>query len=310
MSSERLRGIEDFVAAVESGSFAQAAQRLRRTRSAVAKSVTRLEVRLGTRLFHRTTRSQSLTEDGQAYYERCRRALTELEAAESVLEAGRREPVGTLRLSMPELFGRACVAPLLMRLASEHPGLGLDLHFSDRNVDLVEDGFDLAVRSGPLVDSTTLAARLLGTQWMGLYASPEYIARHAPMPSDWPSLVAAAREHHAFAVYAHAGWPQPWRYRDDGTGEERDFEVPARLRCGSLEVVAMAAEAGLGIARLPVWLASPSVAKGRLVRLFDEARPFGYDLHAVWPQARALPRKTRVVIDALASEVGAVLAQR
>ena len=192
--SERLQGIEAFVAAVEAGSFALAATRLGRTRSAVGKSIARLEQRLAVRLFQRTTRSQSLTDDGQAYYERCRRALDELDAADAAVEAGRHAPTGTLRMSMPALFGRVCVAPLLMELASEHQDLRLDLQFSDRRVDLVEERVDLALRSGPLDDSSTLAARLLGHQWMGLYAAPSYLARHG-RPASWQAVVEAAPHH-------------------------------------------------------------------------------------------------------------------
>ncbi|BEP96024.1 LysR family transcriptional regulator [Acidovorax sp. A79] len=306
--NERLQGIEAFVAAVEAGSFALAAARLHRTRSAVGKGIARLEQRLGVRLFHRTTRSQSLTDDGQAYYERCRRALAELDAADAAVEAGRHEPVGTLRMSMPALFGRACVAPVLLGLAREHTGLRLDLHFSDRRVDLVEERIDLAIRSGVLDDSSTLAARPLGHQWMGLYAAPDYLARHG-RPASWAALQAEAPRH-AFASYGRDDGLKPWHYRDDATGEPRTFAVPARVRCDSLEVVAATAAAGLGIARLPKWLAAEPVAAGTLVKVFDEARPFGYELHAVWPQARALPRRTRVVIDALAAQLPALLGTR
>jgi DNA-binding transcriptional LysR family regulator len=304
--SERLQGIEAFVAAVEAGSFALAAVRLGCTRSAVSKGIARLEHRLSVRLFHRTTRSQSLTDDGQAYYERCRRALDELDAAAAMVEAGRHEPVGTLRMSMSALFGRVCVAPLLMQLARDHDGLRLDLQFSDRRVDLVEERVDLAIRSGPLDDSSTLAARLLGYQWMGLYATRDYLARHGH-PSDWQALMDTAPSHHFCSYGRDELGPPTWLYYDGATGELHTFLVPARVRCDSLEVVAAGAIAGLGIARLPQWLAAQAVAAGTLVPLFSEVRPFGYALHAVWPSARALPRRTRVVIDTLAAQLPSVL---
>lgn len=304
--SERLQGIEAFVAAVEAGSFAQAAARLGRTRSAVGKSIARLEQRLAVRLFQRTTRSQSLTDDGQAYYERCRRALDELDAADAAVEAGRHAPAGTLRMSMPALFGRVCVAPLLMELAHEHEGLRLDLQFNDRRVDLVEERMDLVLRSGPLDDSSTLAARLLGHQWMGVYAAPAYLARHG-RPSGWQALVETAPGHR-FAGYGRDGQrPPAWLYRDGATGEPREFPVPTRVRCDSLEVVAASAVAGLGMVRIPQWLAAGPVAAGALVQVFEEAQPFGYALHAVWPRARALPRRTRVAIDTLAARLPALL---
>ena len=182
--SERLQGIDAFVQAVEAGSFAQAAERMRLTRSAVGKSIARLERRLGVRLFHRTTRRQSLTEDGQAYYERCKRALAELEDAEAALDNGRREPSGRLRVSVPVLFGRHCVAPVLTRLARQYPRLEVEIAFSDRVVDLLEEGFDLAVRVGDLRDSSTLAARRLGTQHLAICAAPSYLDAHG-----WPRTI-------------------------------------------------------------------------------------------------------------------------
>jgi DNA-binding transcriptional LysR family regulator len=292
--SERLSGIDVFVAAAEAGTFVGAGLRLGLTRSAVAKSVARLEARVGTRLFRRTTRSQSLTDDGQAYYERCRRALAELDAADAAFEAGRREPTG--RLTMPELIGRACVAPLLLELGRQHAGLAFDVSFNDRRVDLVEDGIDLALRSGALVDSSSLAARALGHQWMGVFATPAYLARHG-RPADFDEL-AAQREAHAFIGYMRPGNPQPWVYVD-ASGQQAEFDPRGRFLFDSLGVVASAALEGAGLARLPHWLAEAEVAAGRLEQVFDEPRPFGYPLHAVWPQSRALPLKIRVLIDLL-----------
>ena len=206
--SECLAGIEAFVAAAEAGNFALAAVRLRRTRSAVAKSVARLEARLGTRLFQRSTRSQSLTEDGQAYYERCRRALAELDAADAAVEAGRNAPRGRLRVTAPILLGRELVAPLLLELATAHPELALEMVFSDSVIHLVDERFDLAVRSGPLGDSSVLTAKPLGRQWMGVYAAPGYLARH-PAPASFEAMAAAA-EHHRFVGYARPTGLHPW----------------------------------------------------------------------------------------------------
>ncbi|MEH3085345.1 MAG: LysR family transcriptional regulator [Xylophilus ampelinus] len=306
---ERLQGIETFVAAVEAGNFALAAQRLRRTRSAVGKSVARLEARLGTRLFQRTTRSQRLTEDGQAYYERCRRALAELDAADAAVEAGRQVAVGRVRITMPELLGRRCVAPLLLALGREHPQLVFEVAFDDRPADLVEDGFDLALRSGLLADSAVLAARPLGHQWMGLYAAPGYLDRRG-RPADLAAL-ADGQAGHAFVGYARAGVPLPWIFHD-AAGRRIELPAPTRLGfgCNSMEIAALAAIEGAGLARLPAWLVADALADGRLVRVFEEPRPFGYPLHALWPQARALPRRMRVVIDLLADRMPALLAAR
>lgn len=302
--SERLNGIEAFVAAVETGNFALAAQRLHLTRSAVGKSVARLEARLGTRLFHRTTRSQRLTDDGQAYYERCRRALAELDAADALLDAGRQAPMGRLRLSMPELIGRVCVAPLLIELARQHPQLAFDVSFTDRRVDLVEEAVDLAIRSGTLTDSATLAARRLGCQRMGVYAAPSYLTRHT-RPDSFAALL-ADRASHSFVGYARESWPLAWRFHD-AQGRVTDAELPSAFTCNSFEVGMQAAVDGLGLLRVPTWLVARELASGRLVQVFEEAQPYDYDLHAVWPQARALPCKTRVLIDLLVERLPPLL---
>ena len=304
--SERLQGIEAFVTSVEAGNFALAAQRLQKTRSAVAKSVARLEERLGTRLFLRTTRSQTLTEDGQAYYERCRRALAELDAATNEVEAGRRVPRGRLRITMPHLIGRALVAPLLMELAQEHDELNLEIIYSDRVFDLAAEGIDLALRSGPLGNSAVLAARSLGHQWMGVYASPGYL-RQREQPESFEELLAAP-ERHAFVGYMRESAPHSWRFHD-ASGQLVVFEVPehARFKSNFLESSLDAAVHGLGITRIPHWLAADAVRAGTLVQVFDEPQPFGYELHAIWLQGRSMPLKTRVAIDCLVQRMPSLL---
>ncbi|CAJ0686231.1 HTH-type transcriptional regulator DmlR [Ralstonia mannitolilytica] len=159
----------------EAGSSTLVAERKHLTRSAIGKVIAKLEARLGTRLLHRATRTQTLTEAGQAYYDRCVRALAELEAAEAELESGHGEPRGRLRVSVPLAFGHHCVAPILFRLASQHLELQIDISFTDRTVDLVEEHIDLAVRIGELRDSTTLVARRLGVQDLRIGAAPSYL---------------------------------------------------------------------------------------------------------------------------------------
>ncbi|WP_426390687.1 LysR substrate-binding domain-containing protein [Variovorax sp. R-27] len=301
---QRLQGIEEFVAAAEAGSFALAAQRLHVTRSAVAKSIARLEARLNTRLFLRTTRSQSLTEEGHGYYERCRRVLAELEAAEAVTDAARSTASGLVRLSMPAMLGRLKVGPLLLALARRHPQLSLELSFNDRRVDLVEEGLDLAIRSGELADSAELAARPVGMQWMALCASPAYLHEHGH-----PANIDDLKEPHEAVLYARDGQISSWRFHDT-EGRLVDVTLPSRLRCDSAEVLLEAAIGGMGLARLPAWLAADALAAGTLVRVFDEPRPFGFALHVIRPRSRYLPLKTRVVIDWLAEHLPPLLAAR
>ncbi|WP_118183656.1 LysR family transcriptional regulator [Paraburkholderia phosphatilytica] len=303
--SDRLSGIAAFVNAAEAGSFALAAERMHLTRSAVAKSIVRLEDRLGTRLFHRTTRSQSLTEDGHAFYERCVRALAELEAGEATLSAGRRDPYGRLHVSVPVLFGRRCVAPVLLALAARYPRLELQISFTDRVTDLVEEGVDLVIRSGRLRDaSAALVARKLGEQAMILVASPGYLARHG-VPAGVDDLAG-----HQGVIYAsgrrNANWPVP----DTGgaNGGWRDIEIAHRLRLDDLETIVSAAKADAGIARLPCWLIADEVRAGALVRVLPELSGPRVDVHLAWLRTPHLPLKMRVAIDELVTRIPPLLA--
>ena len=301
MIRERLNAIAVFVQAVESGSFALAARRMQVTRSSVGKSIARLEQSLGVRLFHRTTRRQSLTEGGQAFYERCVRALAEIDAAEAALDDGRRAPIGRLRVSVPVLFGRYCVAPILSQLAQQYPELKLEIAFSDRVVDLVEEGFDLAVRIGRLGDSASLTVRRLGTQRMGICAAPSYLARHGH-PDSLEQL-----HGHTSISYGRVGEVVPWPLRD-ADGKTTELRIESRLHFDDLQAIADAAVAGIGLAWLPCWLMAPHVLSGKLTPVLYGERVVATDIHAVWPQARHLPAKTRVAIDALVQQVPVMLA--
>ncbi|MCP3135944.1 LysR family transcriptional regulator [Pyxidicoccus xibeiensis] len=294
--TDRLSGVLAFVQAAEAGSFALAAERMGLSRSAIGKSISRLEERLETRLFQRTTRRQSLTEDGQSFYERCVRALAELEAAEAALDSGRRAPTGRLRVSASVMVGRHCVAPLLWELTRQHPGLQLEMAFSDRVVDLVEDGFDLAIRVAPLADQAGLTARRLGVQSMVVCASPGYLARHGA-PKSLDELVT-----HEAIAYGRNGVGKPWRF-PDGQGGERLVSVPARLRFDDVEAIADAAVGGAGLAWLPCWLIAEHLREGRLVEVLKDAPRYGNEIYAVWPQSKHLPSKVRAAIDLLVARI-------
>jgi DNA-binding transcriptional LysR family regulator len=300
--TDRLAGIAPFVHAVEAGSFALAAERLNLTRSAVGKSIARLEERLGTRLFQRTTRSQSLTEDGAAFYSHCARALAELEAGETSLAAARHEPQGRLHVGVPVLFGRRCVAPLLLEMAARYPRLELQISFTDRIVDLVDEGVDLVVRSGRLSDAPAdLVARKLGEQTMVLVAAPEYLARHGT-----PRCVADLAHHHA-VVYASGRREAPWPLSDQG-GTMREITMKQRLRFDDLETIAEAAKAAAGIARLPCWLIADVLRSGELVKLLTDTPGPRVEMHLGWRRTRHLPTRMRVAIDLLMMRVPPMLA--
>lgn len=292
IANDRLAGISAFVAAVEAGSFAQAGARLGLTRSAVGKAITRLEARLGTRLFVRTTRSLRLTDEGQAFYERCAGALEELDAAQHMLEAGRREVTGRLRISAPVVFGRHHVAPVLLDLARRYPKLRIEASFSDRVADFVDEGIDLAVRSGALPESDTLVARPLGMQVMAVCASTTYLERHGT-PSALSDLTS-----HCCIEYMRAGRRVPWRFKDERGGIVQPA-LSSQLGFDDIDTIAEAAIQGAGLAHLPLWRVREALDDGRLVRVLAHVPSAITPLHLVWPRMRFMPYKIRVTIDAL-----------
>ncbi len=297
---DRLSGVATFVEVAEAGSFAAAASRLGLTRSAVGKIVSRLEGRLGVQLIQRTTRTQRLTEDGQALFERAVNALAELEAAEAALDSGRREPIGRLRVSAPVLLGRRCVAPILLDLARQHPKLEVELSLSDRLTDLVADGVDIAVRRGPLQDSTgTMARRLMG-QPMTVCAAPAYL-RARGIPRTLDDLAT-----HEVIAYVRGGRASPWRF-PLAEGREREVTPRGRLRLDDLEAIADAAEAGLGLAWLPRWLVADRVRRKKLVGVLADVPPLVFDFYAVWPKTLHVASRVRVALSALADRLPAAV---
>ena len=298
--TDTLKDIPVFVAAVEAGSFAQAAIRLHLSRSAVGKSIARLEERLGVRLFQRTTRSQSLTDNGALFYEHCLRALEEIRGAESLLETGKQQVSGRLRVAMPVLFGRQCVAPLLIALAQEHPGLELEMSFSDRVVDLVEEGFDMAVRNGTLQDSSVLVARRLGEHRMVLCAAPDYLLKKGT-PQSVDDLL-----HHAAINYLQAGRVLSWQLMDS-EGASHTFTPRSSLNMDDLQAICDAALAGHGIAWLPCWMVSKEIHQGKLVPLLKQAPDVRFYVHAVWQQTPHLPLRVRIAVDTLASRLPSIM---
>jgi DNA-binding transcriptional LysR family regulator len=293
---EHLKDIAVYVETVEAGGFSAAAKRLNLTRSAVAKTVARLEERLKVRLFHRTTRSQSITEEGRFFYERCQRAVAEIRAGEAELESGRREVRGKLRVTMPVIFGRQCVAPLLIGLLDKHPGLELDLSFSDRVADLRADGLDLAVRNGRLKDDSETMARRIAFQRLTVCAAPAYLEKHGE-PSDLEDLpkhegiVYGKRDSHDTWVFPSPD--DPWR-----------VVLPrSRLRLDDLESIRDAACAGLGLAWLPCWMIRNDVAAGRLRQVLTSVPSVTFETHAVWPRSPAMLPRVRLAIDTLVTEL-------
>lgn len=305
--TDNLDGVATFVQVVEAGSFALAAERMNLTRSAVGKTIARLETRLGARLIHRSTRSQSLTSEGQAYYEGCVRALAELDNAEAALDHSGIEPTGRLRVSVPEAFGHLCVAPVMLDLARQYPTLQIDLSFTDRMIDLVEEGIDLAVRIGELRDSATLAAKHLGTQHVVIGASPAYLAQYGT-PESLDDLA-----DHIGIAYSSGGNVAPWWGAQGPMGPDGVVKPVAPMRSqismDDIQAIAAAAIDGYGLAWLPCWLLTRFAQSGALVPVLDRYRARSQEIYALWPKERHMRAKTRVAIDALKARIPGMIGE-
>ncbi len=288
MSNNSRGDLETFVAVVEAGSFTQAAARMGRSKAGVSRQIKGLEARLGARLLNRTTRSLSLTDSGAALYERSSVALAELHDAEAAAALQQVTPQGRLRASVPVAFGHRVVAELLFQLVEEHPALELDLSFTDRYVDLVNEGSDFVVRIGELADSALIARRLGDTRRM-VCAAPAYLKRCSP-PENPTDLL-----NHSCLLYSQQAAGSAWRFTNGVTINAR-----GRIRTDSGDALLGAARAGLGIAWLPDFYVREDIAQGRLVRLLRqyEAEPLG--IWVVYPNSSHLSLKVRLAVDRLA----------
>lgn len=292
ISQDRFTGLAEFVTTARTGSFTSAAAHLGVTGSAVGKSVSRLEAKLGIKLLHRTTRRLTLTHEGQEYFDACVRILEDLDGVEDGITTGRENPAGTIRLNLPAAFGRRHVMPVLMDLTARHPRLDLSVMFTERTTDIVDEGVDLAVRIGTLGDDADLTARRLGTQRLLICASPAYLAAHG-VPTSASEL--AVRD-------CIIGWrrvPRPTWLLKDQTGTHASQEIHVRHEFSDGSAMVRAALAGGGLCQLPTWLISEELAAGALVPVLEQFAGAEMPIHAVWPTSRYLQPKMRTVIDAL-----------
>lgn len=292
--SERLKGIEAFVCTADAGSFTAAGARLNLTNSAVSKSVARLEARLGSRLFERTTRRLTLTDVGAAFYETCVRVLGDLADAEAVLAAHRSEIVGRLKVDVPIAFGRMQAMPLLLAFAERHPNLRPSITFTDRKIDIVEEGVDVAIRIGasePWADN--LGHRHLGSERVIFCAAPAYLERrHTPTTAHELSGLDCI-------VYGRSdGSVINWRFADQ-TGHVEERPMEARIILGSAEAQVGAVKAGFGIAQLATWLIKHELERGELVEILPDLATRGLPLHLVWPRSRQLVPKVDALLETL-----------
>lgn len=289
---DRFAGIREFVAAIDGGSFTAAADALGVTGSAVGKSISRLEARLGLQLLHRTTRRIDLTPEGEAYLRSCRRILDELDQTEAFLSTGNPLPIGRVRIDLPTTFGRRHIMPTLLALSLRHERLNLSVTLQDRAVDMVSEGIDLAVRIGKLQDYPDLVARRLGQQRLMICASPQYLKRRGT-----PAGRAELAKHDCLI-----GWRRSNRAHwliNNGKDEGELFEVPVRHELTDGDALLDACLSGCGLAQLPHWLASDGLATGRLLPVLPGLSGVTMPIHVMWQKTWHLQPKVKVIADEL-----------
>lgn len=286
---DRFEAMRIFCKVVELGSFAGAADRLNLSTSAVSRQVAQLEALLGAQLLQRTTRKLSLTENGQAYFERCLQLLADLEETEELIGSNTLHPRGTLRLSAPISFGASHLAPALAAFARQHPDMKFDVVLADRAVDLVEEGLDLAIRVGAL-GSQNLVARRIGVTPGLVCASPDYLARHG-MPQTPQDLL-----QHNCLSYAYSSENNVWRFERPGAEAVR-VKISGNIQANNGIVLGEFAAAGLGITRAPDFILGPFVASGRLQPILSDWPAPPLPIHAVYPSRRHLSAKVRSFVD-------------
>jgi len=284
-----------FSKVVAAGSLSAAARDMGVSTAVVSRRLAALEARLGVRLVNRTTRRLALTDEGASYHEACARILAEIEDADAAAAAQRVEPQGILKVALPASFGHKHIAPLVPPFAARYPKIQLALSLSDRTVNVIEEGYDLAIRIGELEDSS-LAARKLAPNRRVVCASPEYLRAHDTprTPDDLP------RHNCLTTTDLHMNW----EYKDPD-GKRGTVRVTGRYACDNWEVLREWALAGLGVALKSTWDVRRQLEDGSLVRLLP-GYDFGTDvaIYAIYPHRRHLPAKTRVFIDYLAESFG------
>lgn len=289
---DNLNGLFAFVRSAETLSFVAAGRSLGISASAVGKTIARLEQNLDVRLFQRSTRRISLTEEGQLFYERCRRIIDDLNDAESMLSRTKEAPRGRLRVSLPTI-GYRFLLPHLPEFEQHYPEIELDLDFNDQMVNVIEEGFDAVIRSGDLPDSS-LMARRLGPFRQVLAASTDYLQRRG-RPGELRDL-----QHHACLRYRFptSGKLQDWVM--GGAASGIDLHLPAALVCNNMEALYGATVRGLGIAYMPDFLVADAVKAGELHTLLDECLVQTGQFWVLWPSNRHLSPKLRVFVDFIA----------
>lgn len=287
----RWEGVNEFVAVAETESFTRAAKRLDVSTAQVSRQISALEARLSTRLFYRTTRRVSTTEAGQIYYQHCRQILDALEQAERSMTNMQLVPQGRLRLTAPVTYGEKSIAPLVNDFVLRYPELDVEMKLTNQQLDLVAEGYDLAVRLGKLDDSS-LIARRLASRTLYVCASPAYLAVHGT-----PHSLSELEQHNC--LQGNLGY---WRFQD--AGHPRNVRIRGNVRCDSGRALLDAALKGVGIVQLPDYYVGPALEAGTLIPLLTHYQEDDDGIWAVYPHNRHLSPKVRMLLDYFADSLG------
>ena len=293
---DRIQAIRLFIRVVDLGSFSKAAADMGVGQPSATKMVALLEKQLGSRLLHRSTHGVTPTEIGALYYDKCKLIAHHVEEAESVATLLQSQVQGGLRITTSVAFGRRVLGPLVMRFMQMHPKLQIELNFEDRVVSLVEQGMDLAIRMGPLVDST-LGARYLGVNPWVVVASADYLTRRGP-PAQPADLV----DHDAL-IYSTVQGDARW-HLTGVQGELRTVPVKGPLRSNNLSALLMAARSGMGLAALPRYVAQESLNSGALLAVLPGWSLPSQEIHAVYPSPVLVPAKVSGFVAWLQGQFG------
>ncbi|CCN35383.1 LysR family DNA-binding transcriptional regulator [Vibrio nigripulchritudo ATCC 27043] len=287
---EQWEGVTEFVAVAEQSSFTLAAQKLSTSVAQVSRKISKLEQRLSVKLLLRTTRKVTLTDAGKVYYQHCRHLVDGLEFAEQAVTELQSTLKGKIKLTAPVTYGEQMLAPVLSEFLTIYPEVELDFHLSNQKLDMLEHGFDLAIRLGHLGDSTYIAKRL-GSRQMHVCASPDYIEKHGE-----PRALLELSQHQCLI-----GNHPYWRFIENG--HKRQLSVEGRMTCDSGRVLINAALNGIGIVQLPDYYVHQHMATGKLVELLTDFRDTKEGIWALYPNNRYLSSKVRLLIDFLAERL-------
>lgn len=295
---ERWTALNVFRHAAELGSFAAASRQLGLSPAAVSKNISELEAHLAVQLFNRTTRRISLTEAGSLYYDRIARILDDLEEADGVLSAMQEAPRGLLRVTAPMTVTLICLSSVLPKFLSRYPELSLDLQLDDRRIDIVEQGFDIALRGSDNLEDSSLIARKIMTMTHVVCGAPAYFEQYGP-PTSPEDLV-----HHCCIQFTLSGHANVWKFQNNN----RSVSVPinGRYKVTSSLAVRDALRAGFGLSLIPWIYVRDDLNEGRLQTILDEWSPNETTLYAVYPSKRYVTSKVRAFLDFLVEELNKV----